>query len=74
MQLVIILKKGKRLVKKAASTESNFKEIKIESKSGKIIESSPCAAAEIIWKDGQIIKFSQVDLLLEFLKKAAWLL
>ena len=55
---------------------SEFKEIQVEDQpapgsSGNVISLAPCNGMEIIWNDGKIIRFSQVDLLLEFLKKAA---
>ncbi len=34
-------------------------------------DSGPCAGAEIVWTNGRVIRFSQVDLLLDFLKKSA---
>ena len=34
-------------------------------------DTGPCAGAEVIWTNGCVIRFSQVDLLLDFLKKSA---
>lgn len=53
---------------------SEFKEIQLEGQvpsPSNVITLSPCNGAEIIWNDGKVIRFSQVDILLEFLKKAA---
>ena len=53
---------------------SDFKEIQLDGTSGlpnNVVSFSPCNGAELIWSDGRVIRFSQVDLLLEFLKKAA---
>jgi hypothetical protein len=51
---------------------SEFKELQIASGEGpNVLPLTPCNGAEVIWNDGKIIRFSQVDLLLEFLKKAA---
>lgn len=59
-------------LKQEGYMSSEFKEIKLEqSTPGNVINLSPCAGAEVVWQDGRIIRFSQVDLLLEFLKKAA---
>jgi hypothetical protein len=72
MQMVILIKKAKKLIKSGAVfPESDFKEIRINSESGQIVESSPCSGVEIIWNNGKVIRFSQVDLLIDFLKKAA---
>jgi hypothetical protein len=54
---------------------SEFKEVQVEevtnSANGNVVNLAPCNGAEVIWNDGRIIRFSQIDLLLEFLKKAA---
>jgi hypothetical protein len=72
MQMVTLIKKAKKLVKKGAVfPEADFKEIKLDSGTGQIQELGPCQGVELIWKDGRIIRFSQVDLLVDFLKKAA---
>ena len=34
-------------------------------------DSGPGAGAEIVWTNGRVIRYSQVDLLLDFLKKSA---
>ncbi len=62
---------AKKLKCEGHFTESDFKEIIIYSESGKIVEAGPCSGVEIIWDNGKIIRFSQVDLLVDFLKKAA---
>lgn len=72
MQMVTLIKKAKKLVKTGAVfPESDFKEIKLDPGTGQIQELGPCQGVELIWKDGRIIRFSQVDLLVDFLKKAA---
>ena len=70
-QLVILVEKAKRLIRDGGYALSEFKEVKIESDSGQIIEAVPCSGVELVWNNGRIIRFSQVDLLLDFLKKAA---
>ena len=51
---------------------SEFKELQVESSStGSVLNLAPCIGAEVVWNDGRVIRFSQVDILLEFLKKAA---
>ncbi len=70
-QLVILVEKAKKLIRDGGYALSDFKEIKIETESGRILETGPCSGVEIIWNNGKIIRFSQVDLLVDFLKKAA---
>ena len=64
-----IIGKAKKLKREGFPTGS-FKEIQLQvpgSSSG----SSPCSGIELCWSGGQLIRFPQVDQLLEFLKKAA---
>lgn len=64
MQLVTMIQKGKRLVKKGVGTGCDFKEIKIRpeaKESGDKIE--------LNWECGRTIRFSSVDQLIEFLDK-----
>lgn len=51
---------------------SEFKELQLEGQSSSnVMGLAPCNGAEVVWSDGKVIRFSQIDLLLEFLKKAA---
>jgi hypothetical protein len=66
-----IIKKGKRL-KREGFPSGDFKEIKIEGGSAPAgLSSGPCTGIELGLTDGRVIRFPQVDQLLEFLKKAA---
>jgi len=72
MQMVTLIKKAKKLIKSGTVfPESDFKEIKLDPGTGQIQELAPCQGVELVWKDGRLIRFSQVDLLVDFLKKAA---
>jgi hypothetical protein len=51
--------------------ESDFKELAIDSDSGQLMESRPCQGIEVLWGTNKIVRFGQIDQLLEFLKKAA---
>lgn len=72
MQMVTMIQKAKRLVKSGAVfPDSEFKEIKLDSSTGQIQELGRCSGVELVWNNGRVIRFSQIDLLLDFLKKAA---
>ena len=71
MQLVTMIQKAKRLVKKGVIPESEFKEITIAGKVTGAPGTSPCGAIELSWSEGKVIRFSQVELLVDFLKKVA---
>lgn len=65
--------KAKQLKRDGFFPEESFKEIKIEEHSSPLSSQmlGPCVGVEIFWENGKLIRFSQVDLLVEFLKKAA---
>lgn len=61
--------KAKRLRREGHFPVEEFKEIKVADSGPPII--GPCAGLEIVWDNGKLIRFSQVDQLVEFLKKVA---
>ena len=63
-----IIGRAKKL-KREGFPAGDFKEIKIES--ARAINIGPCTGIELCWAEGRVIRFPQVDQLLEFLKKAA---
>ena len=69
MQMAIMIKKAKRLIKSGVVVESEFKEVKLDSLMG--AASSMVGPIEISWDKGKVIRFSQVDQLVDFLKKVA---
>lgn len=46
----------------------DFKEIKVAESA---ISNGPCQGIEIVWDNGKLIRFQQVELLIDFLKKVA---
>jgi hypothetical protein len=63
-----LMGRAKKLKREGVFPESNFKEIKLES--GSALSASSCGI-ELAWENGRIIRFSQVELLVDFLKKVA---
>ena len=63
-----IIGRAKKLRREGHFPAEEFKEIKVESAA---MGGSPCSGIELSWTEGRIIRFPQVDQLLEFLKKAA---
>ena len=70
-QLVFLIKKGKQLKREGIFPESDFKEIKLAETNVVPLASGPCGGIEIAWDNGKLIRFSQVELLIDFLKKVA---
>ena len=72
-QMASVIGKAKKLKREGYFGNSEFKEIKVE---GMVPDAAvgalgPCPAAEVLWSNGKVIRFSGVDLLLDFLKKAS---
>ena len=61
---------AKRLKREGIFPSEEFKEIKI-SESTVGANAGPCQGMEILWDNGKLIRFAQVELLIEFLKKAS---
>ncbi len=69
-QVSFLVRKAKKLQREGRFPESEFKEIKIESSSVAQFSRDPCGI-ELAWDQGKIIRFSQVEQLVDFLKKVA---
>ena len=67
--LAAIIGKAKRMRREGHFPAEEFKEIKLID-SGSAV-AGPCSGVEIIWENGKLIRFSQVDQLIDFLKKVA---
>lgn len=69
-KLAGLLGKAKRLKRDGRFGEGDFKEIQIEAGGTCGLESSSCSI-EVSWENGRVIRFSQVEQLVDFLKKVA---
>jgi hypothetical protein len=69
-QLVFLIKKAKQLKREGIFPVDSFKEIRIEEAGSIPNVSSPCGI-ELSWDNGKLIRFSQVEQLVDFLKKVA---
>ena len=65
-----IIGKAKKLKREGFPT-GDFKEIQVESVSPVAGQPGPCNGIELIWDHGKVIRFQQVDQLIDFLKKVA---
>lgn len=66
-----IVGKAKRLKRDGHFPAEEFKEIKIAGAEIGTTSGSPCVGIEIAWDNGKLIRFGQVDQLVDFLKKVA---
>lgn len=68
-----IIGKAKKMRRDGHFPASEFKEVKLEGTTdgARGVPSGPCVGIELGLVDGRIIRFPEVDVLLEYLKKAA---
>jgi hypothetical protein len=65
-QLGTMIQKGKRLIKKGIVTESEFKELSVAPTSALPVMGS---GIELRLENGRVVGFSQVETLIDFMKK-----
>jgi len=70
-KMASIMGKAKQLKRDGAFDGINFTEVVLDQESGQVMELPPCSGVELVWEGGRIIRFSRVEMLLDFLKKAA---
>jgi len=73
-QMATLIGKAKKLKREGYFGDGDFKSVTVEGAAeGESTQASsgPCAAAEIIWNNGQVIRFSDVTILIDFLRKSA---
>jgi hypothetical protein len=70
-QAARILGKAKQMSRQGAFPAEEFKEISLSPAGVGSGGLPPCNGIELCWEQGKVIRFPQVDQLLEFLKKAA---
>jgi len=69
-QMAKLMGKAKKLHREGRFPESEFKEVKIVGGNSEL-PSGPCQGIELMWEAGKLIRFSQVEQLVDFLKKVA---
>lgn len=67
-----IIGRAKKLRRDGFPTDS-FREISVQDSPSNLMSltSGPCSGVEILWDGGKLIRFQQVEQLVEFLKKVA---
>lgn len=66
-----LIGRAKKLKREGFFPEESFKEIKVEAEAMSPRAALPCQGIEIVWADDKLIRFSEVELLIDFLKKVA---
>jgi len=73
-QMAALIGKAKKLKREGYFGDGDFKQIQVSQEinvPSDFVSSNTCSAAEIVMSDGKIIRFTQIDYLLDFLKKSA---
>ena len=65
-----IIGRAKKLKREGFPIET-FKEIKVAGVESAVTGYGPCSGIEVAWDNGKLIRFQQVDQLVDFLKKVA---
>lgn len=71
--LAAIIGKAKRMRREGHFPAEGFKEIKVQDSLSSLssLSAGPCSGVEILWGNGKLIRFQQVEQLIDFLKKVA---
>ena len=67
--LAAIIGKAKRMRREGHFPVEEFKEVKVAENT--MSQLPPCSGIEVTWESGKLIRFSQVEQLIDFLKKVA---
>jgi hypothetical protein len=71
-QLAGLIGKAKKLKREGYYGSGEFKAVKIEAQiDASATPTDPCRGVEVVWGNGRILRFAEVDMLLDFLKKSA---
>ena len=70
-KMASLIGRAKKLKREGFFPEDVFKEIKVVGAGVGSTVLGPCQGIEVAWDQGKVIRFNQVDLLVEFLKKVA---
>ncbi len=72
-KLAKIIGRGKKLKREGHFPVEGFKEIKVSESPLNLnsLVGGPCQGVEILWDNGKLIRFQQVEQLVDFLKKVA---
>lgn len=70
-QMAGVVGKAKKLKREGYFGTSEFKPAVVEGQLAASVGDGPCPTVEVVWTNGQVIRFSGVDHLVDFLKKSA---
>jgi hypothetical protein len=69
-QMAGLIGKAKKMKREGNFGSGEFKQLHVESLPASDPELPPCTGIEVVWNGDKVIRFQEVDRLIEFLKKA----
>ena len=69
-QMAGLIGRAKKMKREGDFGSGEFKQIHVEASNANPSEALPCTGIEVVWNGGKVIRFHEVDRLIEFLKKA----
>ena len=70
-KMASLIGRAKKLKREGFFPEETFKEIKLSEASVGAGVVGPCQGIEVVWDNGKLIRFPQVEYLIDFLKKVS---
>jgi hypothetical protein len=71
-QMASLIGKAKKLKRQGYYGDGDFKKVQVEGLTPTSTSTGePCIGIEVTWHGGKVIRFAQVDMLVDFLKKAS---
>lgn len=69
-QMAGLIGKAKKMKREGNFGSGEFKQLHVEALPASDSELPPCTGIEVVWNGDKVIRFQEVDRLIEFLKKA----
>jgi len=71
--MAAIIGKAKRMRREGVFPAESFKEVQVQESPSNLVSliGGPCMGVELMWDNGKLIRFQQVEQLIDFLKKVA---
>src|SRR5690606_20822751 len=70
-QMAVLIGKAKKLKREGYFPAEEFEAVGVVGGGSSPTGGSPCSGIELSWSEGRVIRFPEVDSLIEFLKKAS---
>ena len=69
-QMAGLIGRAKKMKREGNFGSGEFKQVHVEAPTANVSENFPCTGIEVVWNGDKVIRFQEVDRLIEFLRKA----